>query len=440
MRFLAATTPSSAARNRIMAFAVASCLLTNGALVAATENPQPGTPLPEPPFVELNPPAITNPYRNATPVNIDLEQFNEDNLWIYVGLNGGAPHRYLFDTGSWGFYAIYAPEWWPGQPASLFKTAGTDTELYGDMTFGYEFVPVRSSIKLYNYYNRLGAYTFPESDYAIAKVLTEYDVYKPKEKIFQENADVAQSRLDAQNGISDSLDDHGVFGAGFCLQWKGSAALGYANLSNLLAEAPGGGYIVTDNGPLGRATLTLGLNRALRSQFSQFLTLHPDYSSGGFPDTHWPSYEPATVQVTLSRAGHAPVVYSGSFWLDTGSGESSVSIPSDVCPDASAYLRADGSLVPGTKIHVTDPTRKDGLDYTRDVYLDDASTHPFKGKLVQRGKDEVGIWFGIDFFRHESVMYDLKNGVMGFSAHRPGLDPTVLNRPDVGGSEVTKSP
>ena len=53
----------------------------------------------------------------------------------------------------------------------------------------------------------------------------------------------------------------------------------------------------------------------------------------------------------------------------------------------------------------------------------------FTGGPAKKDTDEIGIWFGIDFFRHNSILYDLKNGVMGFSPHRPELDQSILDSP-----------
>ena len=216
---------------------------------------------------------FADPSKSSTPikvkpVNVDLEQNGDSNIWIYVGLNGGRPHRYLLDTGSWGFYALYSPRWWPGNPKSLFKTDGFDTEMYGNMTYGYTFVPVFSSVILYHHFNGVQAYQFPEKAYGIAKAITWYDDYEPEKGVLQPSDSITKAIRSADETGDDLLDDHGIFGAGTCIQFKGSKELGYANLSNLLAQTSGDGYVITDNGPIGRATLTIGLNQAIRSQFS----------------------------------------------------------------------------------------------------------------------------------------------------------------------------
>ena len=380
-----------------------------------------------PPEEESAPPQ--KPYGKVKPVNVDLEQNGEANIWIYVGLNGGKPHRYLLDTGSWGFYALYSPGWWPGNPKSLFKTDGFDTEMYGNMTYGYTFVPVFSSVSLYNYFNGVQAYQFPEDDYAIAKAFTWYEDYEPQKGVTRPSDSITKAIKSADENGDDLLDNHGIFGAGTCLQYKGSEALGYANLSNLLGQTPGDGYVITDNGPIGRATLTVGLNEAIRSQFSQFLSMRPNYRSGGFPNTHWPSYGCPIVQISLARPGHKPIVFKGSFWIDSGSGNSNVRMPTGASQEFDAYIASDGSLVPGTSVSVSDPTRKDGLDYTTVIPYSGETAHAFTGQIAGKDSDEVGIWFGIDFFRHNSILYDFKNGVMGFSSRRPELDQSILDSP-----------
>src|SRR5258705_8998908 len=50
-------------------------------------------------------------------VAIPLQYMQLGESWrmaINVGINGGAPKPYLFDTGSSLFNAAYNPAWWPG--------------------------------------------------------------------------------------------------------------------------------------------------------------------------------------------------------------------------------------------------------------------------------------------------------------------------------------
>lgn len=57
--------------------------------------------------------------QTAAPVNIPLEyRPDATKLAINIGINGGAPKPYVFDTGSPVFNAVYNPTWWPGVPAS----------------------------------------------------------------------------------------------------------------------------------------------------------------------------------------------------------------------------------------------------------------------------------------------------------------------------------
>lgn len=57
--------------------------------------------------------------QTAAPVNIPLQFWNgAEKLQINVGINGGAPQPYIFDTGSPVFNAVYNPSWWPGLVAN----------------------------------------------------------------------------------------------------------------------------------------------------------------------------------------------------------------------------------------------------------------------------------------------------------------------------------
>ena len=157
--------------------------------------------------------------------------------------------------------------------------------------------------------------------------------------------------------------------------------------------------------------------------------MRPNYDSGGFPNSHWPSYNCPIVQISLSRPGHKPIVFKGSFWIDSGAGDTNVRMPTGASKEFDAYIGADRSLTPGTTVSVSDPTRKDGLDYVTIIPDADGAEHAFTGQVAKNDGKEVGIWFGIDFFRHNSILYDLKNGVMGFSPHRPELDQRILDAP-----------
>jgi autotransporter-associated beta strand protein len=59
--------------------------------------------------------------QTAEPVHIPLQYWpanGAEKLAINVGINGGAPQPYVFDTGSPVFNAVYNPGWWPGLSAN----------------------------------------------------------------------------------------------------------------------------------------------------------------------------------------------------------------------------------------------------------------------------------------------------------------------------------
>jgi hypothetical protein len=58
--------------------------------------------------------AATAHAQPAAPVSIPLSYWKgAEKLAIYVGINGGTPLPYIFDTGSPVFNAVYNPAWWP---------------------------------------------------------------------------------------------------------------------------------------------------------------------------------------------------------------------------------------------------------------------------------------------------------------------------------------
>jgi hypothetical protein len=64
--------------------------------------------------------------QTAAPVDIPLQYVTvidqgelELKLAIYVGISGGTPKPYVFDTGSPVFNAVYNSSWWPGINSSV---------------------------------------------------------------------------------------------------------------------------------------------------------------------------------------------------------------------------------------------------------------------------------------------------------------------------------
>ncbi len=79
-------------------FALLASALSFGPLPALADTQQPDASVNIPLFFSLNP------------------ENGQVKLGIYVGINGGDPKPYVFDTGSPVFNALYNPEWWPGYP------------------------------------------------------------------------------------------------------------------------------------------------------------------------------------------------------------------------------------------------------------------------------------------------------------------------------------
>ncbi|WP_170921137.1 autotransporter outer membrane beta-barrel domain-containing protein [Enhydrobacter aerosaccus] len=75
-------------------------------------------------------------------IPLQLLQQNTDSNWalgINVGINGGAPQLYLFDTGSSLFNAVYNQSWWPGfTPTNSPSTGNTPAStVAGGSAFKY---------------------------------------------------------------------------------------------------------------------------------------------------------------------------------------------------------------------------------------------------------------------------------------------------------------
>jgi hypothetical protein len=362
------------------------------------------------------------------PIRLRLQQnAQDDNLSIYVGINGGPPIPYLFDTGSDAFLAA-PPAWLAVKPVpSIIKTKVPEKMIYGDGTYGYTFLPVRAHLAFFDPHMGVPSLVLPNPDgYVVGRIIEQLFDDEPKKHIMY---------------ASKATTDTGVFGARMMI--GGGGAEGDApdtyNISNTLAQIPGvQGYVVTDNGLPGTASVTVGLNQAIRDQFPQKITLNPRDDT--FPSSNLHSYDEAVVNLTFSREGRIPVTIQIILGLDTGSskGYHLVLTPADakaVAPylsDSNAVDRDKATKVrkavkPGTLITFAFPSRKDGFNYSFRSTRSAVRSNSGEMVVTDETASYSDVTAGIGFFEHFAVMYDLEKGELGFRVTPPDLSPRILH-------------
>jgi hypothetical protein len=218
------------------------------------------------------------PPNTVQPVTIPLHQDGISDLLIYAAMNGGIPVPYLFDTGSTAFNSAYVPRLWPGSTASLLTPATTQYVFYGDGTYGYTVDPTIAAVSLFAPGSNIPAFALPAPNgYQVGKIITPFSDSAAPGK-FTPDPDYAKAIAQDQAGALIPPDSGSGINGAFGI--FGAAPFGFVSktpqgtyaLANLLAQVPEGGYVIADNGPAGTATVKIGLNDFIRSQFPYF---HP---------------------------------------------------------------------------------------------------------------------------------------------------------------------
>ncbi len=196
--------------------------------------------------------------------------------------------------------------------------------------------------------------------------------------------------------------------------------------------------MVTDNGPRGTASVTIGLNKAIRDQFPQKITL--DKNDGVFPYSNLHSYDEANVDLTFSKAGMDPVTIQTILGLDTGSSKGySLALSSEDATAVDPYLENSNDVQRdkntkvtkivkvGTLITFAFPGRKDGFHYSFRSTRSGARFNSGVMYVTVEDAPQSDVTAGIGFFERFAVMYDLENGELGFRDTPPDLSERVLH-------------
>lgn len=379
------------------------------------------------------------PYQLARASDVPLDLIQESyggtqygyRLGINVGVNGAQPEEYLFDTGSDLFNIDVgagsngqAPAWFPNQPG--VAQSAPFAYLYGNGTYGYwESATTVSSLQFYN--STTGAQVGNVStqqglpvaiakDWMVTPASANGDTLGPA--VTTVSGTTLYQDLTWQQNLNQGVAPeeghfYGTFGAG---------DFGYG-VPGMLS---GSGYIVEANGTgkapgaCAQACLILGLTPALRAQF---LSVVP-----------WIPTQGQTTPFPLSGANSANQ-FDTEFMYTLTDGKSSVSAvmptlfdtgtPNIMLIDngdlglanhenAAGHINQNGDEIPGITLTATGvaPGAKPASVLTGDDANGDYSNVVTLGPY---GGFPDGAIYGISFFMHNAVMYDLQNQATGYT-------------------------
>lgn len=395
------------------------------------------------------------PYQHAYASDIPLDIIQESGggssifrLGINVGVNGGTPQEYLFDTGSDSFNIAVGTgnnaTWFPGRTAS--NVSSPYPYLYGDGTYGYWQQNVNlSSIQFYNSSsgNQVSNYSTP-TGLPVAAILDQIatasqfasgyysnDTQGPVVATFSINGqqvpyyqDLSWQQNINQNVPVEEGNFYGTFGAGdFVYAGDNGGPPGMLTATGYIVEANGKPGVP---GSCGQACFILGLTPALRAQF---LSVQPWVSTAQNPNNqttfgvsgaHAAQQFDTLFNYTLNNGGYTATLQtlfdSGTttIFLNDGGLYSSESTAGHLLP--STEWPGDSDEIDGVTLSVTGTSSGSkptsiitGNDTTGDqtnvVTLDTQSGITSPGQAL----------YGVSFFLHNAVMYDLQNQATGYT-------------------------
>ncbi len=351
-----------------------------------------------------------------------------DSLGIMIGINGGKPHLFEFDTGSDQFNLQMSSELQGVSPVP-----GTMPKMYGygDGTYGYWVQKIQ--------FDRLSYFdpkdltrpvaTF-DGGYIAARILDA--VYTRGYHSFSERnmSSKAVGRTSSDTPLFADLDIRrriqndqpgetppffGVFGA--------SNAIGEEIETSAIGGRTKSGYVIAANANMGDSKtpgcapcMTLHLNPSIRAQFSALMPWgEMDYSgqrrqfplSGTHASSIFEGSYQYTITITVGKK-KKDVEFRGPIMFDTGTSEFLLVSQDGVLKKLNAKglrLKKSGDETVGFKMYGSG-------DKLNDLEFEDVEIHR------QSDEDEGdGIVVGLPFFQSNALLYDLENRTTGYAPH-----------------------
>lgn len=336
-------------------------------------------------------------------VNIPLSVINVPGIGtkvgIRIGLGGGAPKLYTFDTGSSGLYAAYNPAWWPSFTSlnvSIPQSYGSNLTLTAEGVSTLLTIPIEGG-----------------------ELSVTAEVGQIVSAGGNADGEAWMANVAAGNAPLYGMF-YGDFGTGLVKPNNGL----FAVLPQLPGNLSSGFSVQLGCGGGGPGSkVVVGLTKAMRDRVTTWVKMQGEKNAPPFPQSNRPSYTQALVDGTysLSRTG-ATYDFTAPTILDTGGGTADIhQAPPLVVPNA--FLNAGkNAILDGTQFSLKSPpaagTTGLGLDLafvtgnTADidkVTVSDAK--PAKPGDTPKAEVNVGL---VPFFRYD-VVFDVENGNVGFA-------------------------
>jgi len=327
-------------------------------------------------------------------------------LGIDVSIGGAPAKTYLLDTGSEPFFSGYfsGAGWWGNF---------TDTGLSGNygytggVSYNYEVVTANLTLG--------GNASATAPNVAIGQIIAQ-SLNGTVQPQFVTNMQAGLPPL--------SNAFWGTLGAGL-----DPAANG---LFTILGQMPGNlstGFIVHTGGRGGSPTLTLGLTDAVRATFPMQVPMEGRNTTLPFPNSNQPTYLLRLLAGQIQLAdGKNPYAVVVPVILDTGDPNSVLTQDSHVTVPSS--LIKNGSLVTGASFGLSAQGQPGSINWVWNFIT---------GQLVSNNAVNVvptgggTLNTGLSPFFSYDVMFDLKNGVIGFKA----LPPPYVKLTVAGADKIT---
>lgn len=350
------------------------------------------------------------PETAIVPLRIVSIEGGQLKVGIEIGLGGGAPQLYTFDTGSSGFYAAYDPSWWP----SFTRVGdGTIAQSYGD---GVEFRSERvvTTVRIASDVGEL------EAEVEMAQIEEAWGgTLGPREESTWTD-DVAAGKPPLFGAF------YGDFGSGL-VEKNGL----FAVLPQLPGNLSSGFAVRLACGARHAPTVLIGLTDAVRSRVTAWVPMLDRDDDRVFPDSGLPTYAQRVIAVQFAlRRGPLVYPFSSDSILDTGGPTTTVHEHGELKIPEALLTSPDGDQVrSGSRFRAT----ATGIDPQNNFTLDLVTgSIPGINRIdVTRASPEPFVNLGlIPFLRHD-VVFDVERGLVGFAPCSRGVRYEAIRPRDV---------
>lgn len=337
------------------------------------------------------PESVTIPLKVVTIPGVGVK------VGIEVGLGGGPPRLYTFDTGSSGMYAAYNAAWWPaltqlGGP-TIPQSYGSGLQLQANRVSTLVTIPTDQG---------------PISYTAEVGQITQASGTSDGEQWL---ANVAAGKPPLYGMF------FGDFGSGLTKPTEGL----FAVLPQLPGNLSSGFSVQLGCGGGGPASkVVVGLTDPIRSRVTSWVKMEKLEGGPPFPNSNYPTYRQAVFK------GHFSLAIPGTHYdfvvpaiLDTGGGTTNLhQQPPFVVPDPLVLQpgATNTRVVSGAQFRVTAPGTLGTSGFDMGFITGNASTidevnvsQPKSATTIA----EVNLGL-IPFFRYD-VVFDVQNGNVGFA-------------------------